>query len=400
MIVKKLNEEEEFKPIIKKSTTPHPKNSTDDLTTNSNTTRATTAVGQKTLKSTAKLNPIVLSDSKPKLAVEIVGTNTVGHAFQQHIMAQNKKESLTNSKTDWSLDSTLITARSNKTNNNNNNNASNVTNNVPSHNKPVKGVVNNLTEKNYLQLIDNLTNRYTLTLEKKSKSNETDAFLSLNKKVKVPDNNTKLKNLKDKRVKKEFINDLGLNMTTEYEKAKRKGTCATNIFSSNSSNSLNLKNINTTTTNNNNNTKSVVPLIETNNLNTNTSTTNQIIIRPDSPRSSSTYSNPIKPSIQNIKNFSKTPTSEQKLHNILRTSLSRKRISSKMNKISSSSNNDINTNGANAAYLNIVQPISPKKISNDLFSSCKEIIFDINKSEASNITGIFPLSPSASLLTH
>ncbi len=124
---------------------------------------------------------------------------------------------------------------------------------MPSHNKPVKGVVNNLTEKNYLQLIDNLTNRYTLTLEKKSKSNETDAFLSLNKKVKVPDNNTKLKNLKDKRVKKEFINDLGLNMTTEYEKAKRKGTCATNIFSSNSSNSLNLKNINTTTTNNNGN---------------------------------------------------------------------------------------------------------------------------------------------------
>jgi hypothetical protein len=318
-------------------------------------------------------------------------------------MAKNKKESLTNSKTDWSLDSTLITARSNKTNNNNTSNTTTTTNNnnnVPSHYKPTKGVVNNLTEKNYLQIIDNLTNRYTLTLEKKSKSNETDAFLSLNKKVKVPDNNTKLKNLKDKRVKKEFINDLGLNMTTEYEKAKRKGTCATNIFSSSSSNSLNLKNINTTTTTNNN-TKSIVPLIETNNLNTNNSTTNQIV-RPDSPRSSSTYSNPIKPSIQNIKNFSKTPTSEQHTkykHNILRTSLSRKRISSKMNK-NSSSNNDINTIGANAAYLNIVQPISPKKISNDLFASCKEILFDINKSEASNITGMFPLSPSASLLTH
>lgn len=361
-----MNEEDEFKPILKKPS--------------HHSLSSALPVQQTTEITKLKLNKqersaTVLPNRSSKL-VEVVGTNTVGHPFQQHIQSQNIKptEPIVKTKNDWSLDSAVVTARLQP--------STKVTS--------PKSAVNNLTEKNYLQIIDNLTSRYTKTSDT---SNIDNSSANQNKKV----NNKNVKDLKDKRVKLEFINDLGLN--TEKPKPKRKGTSSSTLMSQ-SINSFNIKsNENKVIAHfsniNNNKELNKVDKIETNkNKNESRSShSNQSVEK--SPRSFTSYSQTQKLNNTNSTNnsndyrnkfISQAGLNQKSTNNVFKSSLNKKQIkSSKTNELSSS------------VYVHMVKPIPPKIRPIDTFtSSCKHIIFDINKSESNFMT---PNSPTASLLT-
>ncbi len=417
LIVKKLNEEEEFIPVIKKST---------QLSSQSHSTSpiSTTHTEQMNKPSPAKLfetKPSVVTAviRNPKPAVEVVGSNAVGHPYKQHLLAQSIKveqQSNKNSKTDWSLDSALVRTKSASSNN--------------KHQTPtVKSVINNLSEKNYLQIIDNLTSRYTSTLDStKNKSTDADTASVVKKKV---TNNTKDK-LKEKRVKLEFINDLGLK-SMEPKTPKRKGTASSSNVKSHSENNFNNlnklhentnyfnKNITPNTSNNinnnnNNNNRSIKSVdinknnksenkIETiaNNNDNNNNTNNYISSlkeleskRSNSPRTYSSFSHTYKASVSNETNTNKkksiknaasstglnttSSVSITKNFNLHKSSLSRKRV--KSSKITES----------NSTYIGIVKQLLPSITRKPDF---KQIVFDINQFEEYRI-----LSPSTSLVTH
>ena len=411
LIVKKLNEEEEFIPVIKKPAQLSTSHSNSPIFT-ANPDQINKPSTNKTFETKPSVVTIVTRNPKP--AVEIVGSNAVGHPYKQHLIAQSIKadqQANKNSKPDWSLDSALVRVKSASSN--------------TKHQPPtVKSVINNLSEKNYLHIIDNLTSRYTNTLDTtKNKSADADTASVVKKKV---TNNTKDK-LKEKRVKLEFINDLGLN-SMEPKTPKRKGTASSSNVKSHSENNffnnLNKPHENTNYFNNkitsnnisrsiksvdnNNNNKNIKTenKIETNNNNTNNNFVSSLkdveSKRSNSPRTYSSFSRTYRPSIYNETNTNTNNNNNKSIKNALSSSglnnssnvsitknfnLLKSSLSLSRKRVKSSKSTE-----SNSTYIGIVKQLLPSSTRQPDF---KQIVFDLNQSEDFRI-----LSPSTSLMTH
>ena len=182
-MVKKLIDEEEFLPSFRKNIFLH-----NDSTDGSKFDRKYSAQSSHSNSS----NPKTRSYHLP---VEIIGTNTIGHPFQQHINEQKKIES----------EAAKIRKEIN---------FKPLATNVKT-NKPHRPLIN-LNEKNYLQLVDSLTGRYT-------KKTDTTANLnaeSLNFFNKV-NNRLETSNESNELVSLDSINDLGLNADETAEARKK-----------------------------------------------------------------------------------------------------------------------------------------------------------------------------------
>ena len=190
-MVKKLTEEEEFLPSFRKNIFLY-----NDSNEASRFDRKYSAQSSHSNSS----NPYVKTRSY-HLPVEIIGTNTIGHPFQQHINEQKKIESeAAKSKKETHFKPPLAT--NTKTT------------------KPHRPLVN-LNEKNYLQLVDNLTGRYTKKIDTTAAANLNAESLNLfHNKV----NSLETKNENNESVSSDCINDLGLNAAdeTSAEAARKK----------------------------------------------------------------------------------------------------------------------------------------------------------------------------------
>lgn len=364
-------------------------------------------------KSSSMQTLITTNVAQPKPAVEIVGTNTVGHPFQQHLKHSSKSDSASslskannnntsntnsNKNIDWSLDSTVVRQHINTLSSNHNKTTS------------AKVAMNNLSEKNYLQIIDNLTSRYTSSVERTKPSpneiNATNTNISSNKKV---INNLNKKDHKDKVL--EFITDLGLKST---ETKRRKGTSSAS-FKSQSSNNFNTNSnlkeltpinntltnkenkLDNTKTNESNNTSNNFNNISTNNKNDNQNKNSQ---HSFSPRTYSSFSQAntlklntseksikSKASMTGLNSLSTTISNNNNSKNILKSSVSTTVLNRRRR---------ILKPAEHSSYFNIVKPLEPKYRQPDVTSSFKLLIFDINKSDSNYLT---PISPSTSFLT-